>query len=180
MTCNVLSVLHSLCFYIPIYPRVSALGLSLCAQIEGRLVLHTPQGIRQIKFIEISQPVWSQAMGDPRDSAQNFRTRTNASNSSTARRTSNGPSSATIGNNSSPNSPISRAAVGLPPKFTDSLPEGDYVWDFSIELLKEIAHNNSQVSRLPQTFNEATTGATIEYDVWAKFHRNNLVKNDPK
>lgn len=68
-------------------------------------------------------------------------------------------------------------------KFTSKL-EGEYVWDFSLNLPKEVIvpsglHNMPQVFSLPQTFYESHTRVRVVYEVALRIVRRKL-RADPR
>ena len=141
-------------------------------------------------------PLWSQTLGDPRNTASSFRPQASSYTLSSGRPRSGGargvsppsttPSPPAIDSNSSPTSPAVIASAGLPPKFTGKFPEGEYTWEFSIHLPRDVVlpsgppHNEPQVFHPPQTFNERHTRGSIVYETSVKFSRNKLFTTDSR
>ncbi|KAF8150705.1 hypothetical protein B0H34DRAFT_729909 [Crassisporium funariophilum] len=112
---------------------------------QGQVVTGAGPG-EQLTFVDVSRTLWSQTMGEPR--------------------------SASIGEESNPESPITSPSD----RFTSKL-QGDFLWDFCLELPKEVVKQIGQqqvpqVYRLPQTFAERHTRATVTYQLCVRIVRN--------
>ncbi|KDR78971.1 hypothetical protein GALMADRAFT_244680 [Galerina marginata CBS 339.88] len=123
---------------------------SVVVSVTGQVIVGANQG-EQLTFIDISQTLWSHFDGEPQN--------TNSDDG-----------------NSSPEG--TDVPTGSPPKFTGKL-QGDYTWQFSIDLPKEVVlpsgpRNQPHVFNPPQTFNERHTRASINYEVSVRFTRGKL------
>ncbi|KAF9529301.1 hypothetical protein CPB83DRAFT_853046 [Crepidotus variabilis] len=125
--------------------------LNINIRVQGKLSMVTgPTESDQVIFLDIVHPLWSQSVGDPRHTATSFTSW----------------------------SPDPFRAMMDP--FNGKLPEGVYVWHFTIELPKyvvvPVGSDRPQTFKLPPSFVEKNVGATIVYDVTAKLTTNSLLR----
>ncbi|KAF9563246.1 hypothetical protein CPC08DRAFT_686837 [Agrocybe pediades] len=131
---------------------------SVIVSVQGQVITGANQG-EQLTFVDIQRTVWSQSDGEPQN------TSSDSGDSSPLP-----PTTATniTGNGNAPPSP----------KFTGKL-QGDYTWQFSIDLPKQVVvpfgnRNEPQIFRLPATFNERHTRASVCYNVTLRLNRGKL------
>lgn len=129
----------------------------------------------QLYFINISETLWSQAMGDPRELATRYSPECSGLTTESTQCLSVTPVSQEL-------SPLSSRSTQST-SFNTKIPAGEYIWDFSIDLPKEVLLPASpggkpQLYQPPQSFNERHTRASVIYEVMMKFGRNSILWSD--
>ncbi|KAF9533876.1 hypothetical protein CPB83DRAFT_804836 [Crepidotus variabilis] len=150
---------------------------TISVHITGQVITGLNQG-EQLCFINISETLWSQSMGDPRLAASRY------SPECTGRKASFGQHLTVSPKTQGDLSPSSsRSTSKTSAKFAGKIPAGEYFWDFSIDLPKEVLlpatpGGKPQLFHPPQSFNERHTRASVIYEVLVKFGRTSIFLSD--
>jgi hypothetical protein len=130
----------------------------IVVDVQGKLVRVAVWGADDKPFIHLSRTLWSEAMGDPREVVTAY--------------------SPTPGG--SPQRSPDASTPDAVPKFSGKFPEGEYVWEFSLDIPREVTLEGDAkeqvVFRTPQTCMEERTGVSIVYEAVAKVSSNSLFR----
>ncbi|KAF9528462.1 hypothetical protein CPB83DRAFT_894250 [Crepidotus variabilis] len=126
---------------------------SVTIRVRGNLFSRSGH---QTTFLDTSHIIWSQSMGDPRHTASKFTLK-------------------------SPNRPESNTSIAATTPFTGKIVEGEYFWEFSIELPKEVPvpvgkDRNPKIFLLAQTFAERHIHASVAYEMVMKVTTTNFLR----
>ncbi|KAF8968090.1 hypothetical protein BDZ97DRAFT_1916317 [Flammula alnicola] len=135
---------------------------SVVVSIQGKIIAGANPN-QHLTFVEVSSTLWSQDEGHPRNLSE-----TNAALFPTI----SSPSSRAGSSNTSASSAGTGLGLG---KFNGKL-QGEYTWDFSLDMPREVAIPHGRRKEIgmfspPQTFNERHGSVSINYEVSVRFSR---------